>query len=277
MRRWSAMHTMKQETKQISNGKQLATAKQEIAATVETAKTESPFSTFNATGRENAQLQFGIGLNAFNVYVGENNVNNTLFNLAREYADTVKLAMVNSESEAVFYTVKGKGGMQGGACELYRFDISGKEYDVLRHPNGSWVFADMVRGLRIVREKEIIDVAAKGNDLRQFKVIAHEGGKETLFAGALIGDMNDKRQGLVVRTENGLAIVCLTTGRIGYAEKADRAVEIGALNDADKATLRAQIFGGVLATRAKQDRRNHAKRTNKALKDAAASSVAKVS
>jgi hypothetical protein len=258
------MHTMKTEKKQIEAGKQVAT---------ETAKVET-YSTFNGTGRENAQLQFGIGLNAFNVYVGKNNVHNALFNLSREYADTVKIAMIDAESESVFYLVKGDGGLQGGECELFKFEIDGKEYEVLRHLNGAWILADMVKGLRIVRESEIVATAAKGEDLRQFKVISHEDASERLFAGALIGDMKEKRQGLVFRTENGLAIQCLTTGRIGAQEKADRAVEIGALSDKDRDTLRAQIFGGVLATRAKTDKRNAVRRERKAVKAATKAALA---
>ncbi len=241
--------------------------------------TDSPFVSINGMGRENLALQFGIGLNSFNSYVGERNVSVELLNLAREYSDTIKLAMVDASSESVFYITKGKGGLQGGNCELFRFDIEGKEREVLRHQQGGYfVFADMIRGLRVIRQGEVIELAAKGNDLRKFKVIERESGKEHLYAGALIGHMNEKRQALCVATGNSkspLALVCLTTGRIGAQEKADRAVEIGSLNDADKATLRAQIFDGIIKGRLRDDERNHARKTRKALRDSAKAALTK--
>lgn len=240
-------------------------AKKAIVHAVTTAAkaTVAKFFSLNSSGRESIQALYGYGTNAFNTYVGKLNISTEAFNRMGDcFADVMQWLLIG-EGRSAYYVIQGDGGLHGGACEVFTFPIAGEDRQVLRHSNGAWCFADSFKGLRVVSQEEIIAIAQKGNDLRKFKNIEFETEKETLLAGAVIGDMKEKRQALVVHNGKALDVVCLTTGKIGDGEKTDRAVEIGALSEADKDTLRATLFDGIIRGRRITDERNTTRKARK--------------
>lgn len=226
--------------------------------------TGANYCTLNKAGRAALTAQFGIGADDCNAYVGKNNVNVELLTLAQANAEAIKLALTQAETETAFYLTEGEGGMHGGKCFVADAQIGERKLRVIQHPSGTFVFDGMIRGMRIVSEAELLAIVRKGTDLRKFSVTPFDGGKVRYYAGAVIGDMAAKRQVLAYRTADGLDAVCLTTGKIGKCEKADRAVEVGALTADEKLTIQTQIFSGADMERGKSRARNAVKRARKA-------------